>query len=176
MSRALSDEALVREAAAAGDIAALEEIARIIDGFPDGHGDWPVGPWICVLVTSGTPEVVRWALSRGAPVDPEVEDGYPPIHCLLDEPAPDRSEKLAILIAAGADLDRHGINDWTPLHVAAVRDDVEAMRMLLDAGADPSIRTRIDNDATAEEEARALGHDASADFIRDYVADRDRRG
>lgn len=168
MTRALSEGQLVRKAAASGDIAALEEIAGIIEGFPAGSGEWPIGPWICHFVDCAPPEVLRWALGHGAPVDPEVEDGYPPIHCLLEGPSAHRYENLAILIAAGADVNRRGTNDWTPLHHAAARDDLRAMQMLLDAGADPSLRTRIDDYATPEEEARILGRHASADFIRDY--------
>lgn len=169
MNRAFEDANLVTRAAASGDIAVLEEIAAIIDGFPAGSGEWPTGHWICLLVTCATCDVLRWALARGAPVDPDVDDGHPPIHCILDAPARHRYENLAILIEAGADVNRRGVNDWTPLHHAAIRDDRRAMQILLDAGADPAIRTRIDDRATPEEEARNLGHVASADFLRDYV-------
>ena len=49
--------------------------------------------------------------------------------------------------------------------MAAIRDDEKAMHMLLIAGADRTITTKVDDDATAEEEARNLGHFKSADFI-----------
>lgn len=159
----------VRRAAEAGDIGALEEIAALLDGFPAGSTEWPVvEPWIVLIATCGTPSALNWALSRGAPVDPEVDDGFPPLHALIDAPIPHRHENMAILIAAGADVNRRGINDWTPLHHAAVRDDTRAIQLLLDCGADRDVRTRIDNCTTPEEEARLLGHARSADFIRDY--------
>ena len=50
-----------------------------------------------------------------------------------------------------------GLNDWTPAHLAAARDDAEALRMLVRHGADLSIRTESDEYATPLEEARHLG-------------------
>ena len=50
-----------------------------------------------------------------------------------------------------------GVNDWTPAHMAAARDDVDALRVLVAHGADLSIRTEIDDYATPLEEARNLG-------------------
>ena len=41
--------------------------------------------------------------------------------------------------------------------MAAARDDVDALRLLVAYGADLSIRTEIDNYATPLEEARVLG-------------------
>jgi len=66
----------------------------------------------------------------------------------------------------------HG--QWTALHKAALRDDEESMRILLEAGADRTITTKIDDDATAEEEARNLGHHRSADFIANFNSDPER--
>jgi ankyrin repeat protein len=61
---------------------------------------------------------------------------------------------LAALLAAGADVHRRGLNDWTPLHFAAAADDPVAVTMLLDAGADPWARTRIDDFETPLDVAR----------------------
>ena len=49
--------------------------------------------------------------------------------------------------------------------MAAAWGDIEAVRMLLEAGADRTIRTRIDEFATPEEEARTLGQQAAAELI-----------
>jgi uncharacterized protein len=53
----------------------------------------------------------------------------------------DQLERLDDLIVAGAPLNLKGVNDWTPAHIAATRDDVEALRILVRHGADLSIRT-----------------------------------
>lgn len=43
--------------------------------------------------------------------------------------------------------------------------------MLLMAGADRAVTTLVDDDLTAEEEARSLGHLKSADFIANFSSD-----
>jgi uncharacterized protein len=167
MSAGIPDWHHVERAIASGDIARLEEISVVLDGFPAG-GDPVMGPWISMFA-GGPPDLLRWALARGAPVDPPAEDGFPPLHAAIDAEAPHICDNLSILIEAGADLSRHGFNDWTPLHFAAARGNLDAVRLLLDAGADPSLRTRIDDFATPEEEARRLGQTAAANLIRDHV-------
>lgn len=168
MTGSLPDRAHVEAAIRAGNLARLEEYAETLDGFPDGV-DPEMGPWICMF--AGAPPVaLRWALDRGAPVDPDVDDGFPPLHAALDAGGPEVCARLSLLIAAGANLDRHGFNDWTPLHMAAAKGNLEAVRLLLDTGADRSVRTRIDDQATPEEEARLLGQTEVADLIRDWRA------
>jgi ankyrin repeat protein len=69
---------------------------------------------------------------------------------------------------AGASVNLKGINDWTPAHMAAARDDVKALRIFIRFGADLSIRTNIDEHATPLEEARNLGKRNAAKFLEDY--------
>ena len=52
---------------------------------------------------------------------------------------------MKLLLDDGVRLNKQGINDWTPLHLAAARDDVEASKLLIEQGASTSIRTRINN-------------------------------
>ena len=111
-------------------------------------------------------------LGRGACPDADDRGCGTALHAAIEWSREDRIEVLKLLIAARPDLACRGSNDWTPLHLAAARDDVDAMRIRLDAGADPNVRTRIDDYATAEEEAHPLYH-RSADFIRDYAPERD---
>jgi ankyrin repeat protein len=51
---------------------------------------------------------------------------------------------LALLIAKGADLNKPNATGLTPLHNAAMRDNVEAARMLLDAGVDQNQANALD--------------------------------
>ena len=56
------------------------------------------------------------------------------------------------------------------MHMAAMRDDRKAIQTLLDAGANRTVRIGCDDDATAPQEARILGHHACADFTDMYEA------
>lgn len=78
------------------------------------------------------------------------------VHSALERGQPDKYEVIELLLKHGAPINAHGINDWTPAHMAAVREDIEALKLLIRFGADLSIRTRIDECATPLEEARNL--------------------
>jgi len=56
---------------------------------------------------------------------------------------------LALLIAKGADLNKPNATGLTPLHNAAMRDNAEAARMLLDAGVDPNQVNALDRGKAA---------------------------
>ena len=142
-----------------GDVAGLEEAAAVLDDFPDGRDALTGTRWIVHALSVGPVESVRWMLARGVDLAFEPDDGYTPLLAALERERPDRYEVLALLIEHGAPLDARGINDWTPLHMAAAREDLQALEMLLAAGADPEIRTRIDDCATPREEARILGRE-----------------
>ncbi|TGW05531.1 ankyrin repeat domain-containing protein, partial [Mesorhizobium sp. M2D.F.Ca.ET.145.01.1.1] len=53
---------------------------------------------------------------------------------------------------------------------------VEAIRLLLAAGADPTLETRIDDYTTALEEADKAGFEAGASLLRDATAKRRSKG
>lgn len=162
------DPGTVRAAVEAGDIVALAKLAAQVPGFPEGRSDEWGGTWIEMAVAHGSPSVVRWMIGKGVRLDRPEDYDFTLLQTCLQRPDEARYDMLSALIELGADIDARGYSDWTALHHAAVAEDYPAMRMLLGAGADRSIRTRIDDCATAEEEARALGHPDAADFIRDY--------
>ena len=94
------------------------------------------------------------------------DTGFPSIIAALSTTRKDKLEIVQLLIDRGANLGMRGINDWTPLHHAASTGDIEAVRLLLAAGADPQLRTRIDTYATALEEAEAAGLADVASLLR----------
>jgi ankyrin repeat protein len=139
----------------AGDLAA----ARAALGDPP---DWPnvVDPYLGTTVLSmaigcAPLPVLRQLVADG--VDPNfhrADDGFPTLvdvihHRRADRPElrrwHDAHEVLRLLLDAGADVHARGLNDWTALHFACSNDDGVAVAMLLDAGADPGARTRIDD-------------------------------
>jgi|SRR5947209_9347112 len=65
------------------------------------------------------------------------------------------AEAITQLLAQGA-----GLNDGTALHFACWYDDPVAVRILLDAGANPDTRTRIDDYESPREIAERAGGEA----------------
>ena len=94
------------------------------------------------------------------------DDGFPSIIAALSTDRQDKLEIVRILVGLGADPNRRGFNDWTPLHYAANIRDLDAMKFLLSSGADPNLRTRIDDCLTALEEAERAGFEAGAALLR----------
>jgi hypothetical protein len=93
-----------------------------------------------------------------------VDDGFPPLIAALScgravpgsKPRKDLDEVIRLLLSFGADPHQRGLNDWTALHMAVAEHNALAVQRLLDAGADPDLRTRIDDYETPLEMARAM--------------------
>ncbi len=148
-----------------GDLDQLEFASQVVDSFPHGKDSCFKSHWIAHAVSSGCLKTVEWMIKEGVNLRTKENDGYPPLITCVENDGKDKYETLSALIQSGADVNEQGINGWTPLHMAAIRDDERSMHMLLAAGADRTITTKVDDDATAEEEARILGHLKSAEFI-----------
>jgi uncharacterized protein len=101
--------------------------------------------------------------------NPNYDDhsGFPAIIAALSADRSDRLEIVRVLINRGADPNGRGVNDWTPLHHAVSLRDIDAIRLLLAAGACPTLKTRIDDRATALEAAEGAGFEAGASLLRD---------
>lgn len=158
----------VCEYLSSGNIADLEFAAEIVDEFPHGKGGFFGDPWIIHAIDCGSIESIEWMIQKGVDLRPVVSADDPPLNSCVELETKNKHKILKILIDAGADINERGSNGWTPLHLAAIRDDEKSMQILLEAGADRSIRTNCDYNNTAEEEARALDHEASANFIANF--------
>lgn len=148
-----------------GSIEDLEKIAQTTKGFPDGMDDFIERYWITNAIDSGSLESIRWMLSKKVILDFRNDEGYTPLLSAIDREQPDRYEVLELLISNGAPINKRGLNDWTPLHMAAARNDVKAIKILIEHGADISIKTRIDDYATPLEEARNLNCHEAVKFL-----------
>ena len=79
----------------------------------------------------------------------------------------DVDDIVRLLLSFGADPNQRGINDFTPLHMAVSERNAFAIQLLLDAGADPDMPTRIDECESAVEMAQAAGlHEVAAMLAR----------
>ncbi|MZR29860.1 ankyrin repeat domain-containing protein [Sneathiella litorea] len=145
----------------AGDLKSIRQLLYDPVGFPNSQQPYELG-------CAGTPleyafcwspiSLIRELLEIGADVNYCVDGGFPVLFTLLETDREDKYELLELLLDHGADIHQRGINDWTPLHYAAVQRDLEAVRILLDRGADPHIKTRIINYTSPLEEAENNGY------------------
>lgn len=156
----------IREAFRAGDLAALRSLVDQPAEFPNGwlgrEWGYPLEYAIYHSPLSFIPEL----LDLGA--DPNYQDdaSFPSLLAALSRDREDRYDLLEILLEAGADIQQRGVNDYTPLHFAATRNDAKAVELLLAHGADPAARTRIDERTTPLEEAERLNHREVVKILR----------
>jgi ankyrin repeat protein len=135
----------------------------------------PLGIGLCLeyAIYHSPLAFIRTLLELGADPNPGDHDhaGFPPLiaalSCSSPQPgSPGRSDVIEIirlLLAFGADPNQRGLNDWTPLHAAVAYRNIAALDALVAGGADLHARTRIDDCATAREEAARAG-------LSDYAA------
>ena len=99
---------------------------------------------------------IRALLELGG--DPNYQDdaGFPSLIATISTDRPDKYELVELLLSRGADIQQRGVNDYTPLHYAAARNDAKLIELLLSRGADPNARTNLDDFATPAQEAELL--------------------
>jgi ankyrin repeat protein len=158
------------EAYVRGDLEALREALSNPPDFPNCRqpfdmavGDHPLEYAIYWSPAGFVAELIR----LGA--DPNYLDpaGFPPLIAAVSARRSDRNEILKLLLENGADTAQRGINDWTALHFAVAERDIGAVRLLLAHGADPDLKTRIDDYTSALEDAEAAGFAEAVASIRE---------
>ncbi len=155
--------ARIDDAFRAGDLEALR--AAVDDPAVVPNGRVPFGTCLVYAVYHSPIAFIRTLLEIGADPNAPVDDGFPPLiaalACTNDAPGSPRrtdvDEIVRLLLSFGADPNGRGINDYTPLHMAVAARNHRAVQMLLDTGADPELRTRIDDCDTPIEMATAAG-------------------
>lgn len=146
-----------------GDLEALRAAVEDPSAIPNGHMPITIGPCLEYAIYHSPIAFIRQLVEIGAEVNPPHHDGFPPLHAALScshaQPGcPGRRDVvdvLKLLLSSGADPNQRGLNDWTPLHSAVAYRNLEAIPVLLAAGADPHLRTRLDDCTTPREDAEA---------------------
>jgi hypothetical protein len=161
----------------AGDLAALRDAVDDPAAIPNGQLPITIGSCLVYAIYWSPLAFIAELLDLGADPRAPADDGFPPLlaalSCSTDAPGANRrsdiNDIVRLLLRRGADPHQRGINDWTALHMAVNQRNALAVQLLLDAGADPDIRTRIDDCDTPLEMARAAG-------LKDIEAILERRG
>jgi ankyrin repeat protein len=148
-----------------GDLVALRAAVDEPDWAPNGPMPQSVGPCLEYAIYHSPLPFIRTLLEIGADPNPTDHAGFPPLiaalSCSHPQPgSPGRNDTLDIiklLLTYGADPNQRGINDYTPLHMAVGERHRPAIEALLEAGADPRLRTTIDDCETPREMAERVG-------------------
>ena len=165
---------LIHAAFCEGDLEALREAVDRSELLPNGHLPHTIGPSLVYAIYHSPLSFVRELLELGADPNPEDYDGFPPlIAALWQSTRPDTIDLVELLLSFGVDPDQRGHNDYTALHVAAHEHDRRAAEILLAAGADPRLRTRIDELETPLELAEREGADDVAALLRAWPGRRE---
>ena len=153
-----------------GDYEKLKELAGNTANFPDCEISRSFGHCLEYAIYHSPIPMIKKLLRNGA--DPNYKDhaGFPSIIAALSTDRGDIKEIITLLVKHGVDINQHGHNDWTPLHWAAAHNNVDMIKHLLKLGADPNIKTRIDDYATPSEEARTLGCINAANYLEEYLS------
>ena len=141
----------------AGDLEALRAAVEDPRSIPNGPMPLVIGPCLEYAIYHSPIAFIRTLLEEGAEPNPTNHAGFPPLLAALSchqappggAPRTDVAEIVALLLSFGADPNQRGINDYTALHMATSVNHAGVVRLLLKAGADAALRTRIDDCETA---------------------------
>lgn len=148
-----------------GDLDALRAALDDPAVVPNGRVPDTIGSCLVYAIYWSPLAFIRTLLEMGADPNAPADDGFPPLiaalSCTRDAPGSNRradvDDIIRLLLAHGANPNQRGINDWTALHMAVAERNALAVQRLLEGGADPELRTRIDDCDTPLEMARSAG-------------------
>jgi uncharacterized protein len=163
----------INDAFKQGDLDALRAAVDDPSSVPNGQMPLTIGSCLVYAIYHSPLPFIRTLLDIGADPNAPVDDGFPPLiaalTCTRNEPGVNRrtdvDDIVRLLLSCGVDPNQRGINDYTPLHMAVAERNAVAVQILLDGGADPELRTRIDEYETPLEMANAAGLDVIAAIL-----------
>jgi ankyrin repeat protein len=124
-----------------------------------------------VAASHNSVQVVKFLLSKG--VEPNLQDpnadGRTALHWSAQQ---GNVEVTEILLVGGAKPGVLDIDGFSPLHVAAAENEHIILKMLIDAGGDPSLKCKGDIASTPLHMACTWGHIEAARVLLDANADK----
>jgi ankyrin repeat protein len=156
-----------------GDLVALRAAVDDPDIVPNGPMPLAIGPCLEYAIYHSPLSFIRNLLEIGADPNPKDHAGFPPLiaalSCVRPHPGaparPDVVDIIKLLLSFGADPNQRGLNDYTPLHMAVGEGNLPAVELLIASGADPHLRTRIDDCETPREMAQKMGRSDMAELL-----------
>lgn len=108
------------------------------------RGSWSRAQILGAAVTYGTTEAVRVVLDQGVPATSRISSNFTALHLAAEKKDHDSAVAiLKVLLQNGADADASKTIGDTPLTKASRVRNVKAMRLLLESGANPNIRSSM---------------------------------
>jgi ankyrin repeat protein len=155
----------IDDAFRAGDLDTLRAAVDDPKIIPNGPMPLEIGSCLEYAIYHSPLAFIRTLLEIGADPNPVDHAGFPPLIAALScsQPRPgspgrgDVIEIVELLLSFGADPDQRGINDYTALHMAVSEQNLRAVEVLLKGGANPHVKTRIDDCETPREMAEKAG-------------------
>jgi len=143
-------------AASHGDLNALREC--LAAGMPVDSADDKSHTAVFRAITAGRMPAVEFLRQAGA----DWQSDPPDLGRLHAAAASGSADMVRMVLASGCDVNARDSNGFTPLIHAAILGRLEAVRALLEAGADPNLRVQSpllpgNKSTTALEQARSIG-------------------
>jgi uncharacterized protein len=163
----------INDAFKQGDLDALRAAVEDPALVPNGRMPITIGSCLVYAIYHSPLPFIRTLLEIGANPNAPCDDGFPPLIAALScsrevrgaTRRTDVDDIIRLLLSFGTDPNQRGINDYTPLHMAVAERNARAVQILLDGGADPELRTRIDDYDSPLEMAEAAGLDVIAAML-----------
>ncbi len=115
---------------------------------------------LMMAALKGNVDAVKALLARDADVN---KTGWAPLHYAASAGSPQHAQIISLLLERYAYIDAASPNGTTPLMMAAHYGSTEAVQLLLEEGADPTLKNRLG--LTATDFAMRVGRTESAEKI-----------
>lgn len=126
---------------------------------------------LMMAAIKGNLDAARTLIARGADVN---KTGWTPLHYAASTPMPEQTDMVRLLLTHHAYIDAESPNGTTPLMMAASYGHSSVVKLLLDEGADPTLRNQ--RQLTAVDFAQRADRKDIADAISAAARQRQPRG